>query len=265
MKKITLLSIATATMLLTGCNNSTVKDATAKASEAASSATETAKDKASDLAQAAKDKAADAVEAAKKKAEEAAAAAKEKAAQMAEEAKAKAAEAVEAAKEKATEAVEAVKESETVKAATETVSNAVETAKEKASEAVEATKAKAAEATEAVKEKMAPASQERMPENPDVTAPDTKEAAPAAAVDSAKGKALYAKCAGCHGANGQTKALGKSDVIAGMDAATVAEDLKGYKAGTLNKHSMGALMKGQAAGLSDEDITALSAYISALK
>jgi len=265
MKKITFLSIATVTMLLTGCNNSTVKDATAKASEATSSAAETAKDKASDLAQVAKDKAADAVEAAKKKAEEAAAAAKEKAAQVAEEAKAKATEAVEATKEKAAEAVEAVKKSETVKAATEQVANVSEKVKEKATEAVEATKEKAAEVTEAVKKKTATASQERVPENPDVTVPSTKEAAPAAAADSAKGKALFAKCAGCHGANGQTKALGKSDVIAGMDAATVTEDLKGYKAGTLNKHGMGALMKGQAAGLSDEDITALSAYISALK
>jgi len=125
----------------------------------------------------------------------------------------------------------------------------VETVKAKATEAVDATKEKAAEVVEATKEKVAAA-----------TAASSEPAA-----DAAQGKALYAKCAGCHGANGQTKALGKSDVIAGLDAVVISEDLKGYKAGTLNKHAMGGLMKGQAAGLSDADIAALSAYISALK
>ena len=87
-------------------------------------------------------------------------------------------------------------------------------------------------------------------------------AAPAAA---GNGKALFGKCAGCHGANGATKALGKSDVIKGWDAAKVEEALKGYKAGTRNAHGMGGVMKGQAAALSDDDIKALASYISSLK
>ena len=84
-------------------------------------------------------------------------------------------------------------------------------------------------------------------------------------VMAADGAALFAKCAGCHGQNGEKAALGKSAIIKGLDAATVEKDIQGYKAGTLNKHGMGALMKGQVASLSDEDIKALAQYISSLK
>ncbi len=89
--------------------------------------------------------------------------------------------------------------------------------------------------------------------------------ATAGAADAGKGKALYAKCAGCHGADGGQKALGKSEVIKGWDAAKVEEALKGYKAGTRNVHGMGGVMKGQVAAMSDEDIKALAAYIATLK
>jgi cytochrome c553 len=80
----------------------------------------------------------------------------------------------------------------------------------------------------------------------------------------ADGAALYAKCAGCHGADGKTKALGKSAPIAGMAVEKTVEDLKGYKAGTLNQHGMGGLMKGQAANMSEEDMKAVAEYISTL-
>jgi cytochrome c553 len=79
----------------------------------------------------------------------------------------------------------------------------------------------------------------------------------------ADGKALYAKCAGCHGADGKTKALGKSDPIAGLAADAVVKDLEGYKAGTLNKHGMGGVMKGQA-NMSPEDMKAVAEYIATL-
>ena len=88
---------------------------------------------------------------------------------------------------------------------------------------------------------------------------------PGAGADSAKGKELFAKCASCHGSDGKRKALGKSAPIAGMPKDEVVKILKGYKAGTLNKYGMGALMKSQAAPLSDSDIEALAAYISSLK
>ncbi len=82
---------------------------------------------------------------------------------------------------------------------------------------------------------------------------------------AADGAALYKKCVACHGANGEKKALNKSAVIAGWDAAKTEEALKGYKAGTRNINGMGALMKGQVAAYSDADIKAVSAYIAGLK
>ncbi len=72
------------------------------------------------------------------------------------------------------------------------------------------------------------------------------------------------KCAGCHGADGKTKALGKSNPIAGWDAAKVEEALKGYKDGSRNVHGMGGLMKGQVAGLDEAGIKDISAYINSL-
>lgn len=82
---------------------------------------------------------------------------------------------------------------------------------------------------------------------------------------AADGAALFAKCAGCHGQKGEKAALGKSAHIGGMDAATLVKDMEGYKAGTLNKHGMGGVMKGQVASLSADDMKALADYISKLK
>jgi len=78
----------------------------------------------------------------------------------------------------------------------------------------------------------------------------------------ADGKAAYAKCAGCHGINGEKVALGKSAKIGGTD---VLADLQGYKAGTLNKHTMGGLMKGQVASMDDATMKAVADYIKAMK
>lgn len=81
----------------------------------------------------------------------------------------------------------------------------------------------------------------------------------------ADGAATFAKCAGCHGSNGEKAALGKSAIIKGQDAAKTVEQLTGYKAGTLNQYGMGALMKGQVASLSDADIKAVAEHIAAMK
>jgi len=91
------------------------------------------------------------------------------------------------------------------------------------------------------------------------------EANATAAAPAANGEALFKKCAGCHGADAGQKALGKSEVIKGWEAAKVEEALKGYKAGTRNVHGMGGVMKGQVAAMSDADIKALADYISKLK
>jgi cytochrome c553 len=82
----------------------------------------------------------------------------------------------------------------------------------------------------------------------------------------ANGAAVYAeKCASCHGANGEKAALGKSAVITGQDATKTIEQLNGYKAGTLNIHGMGGLMKGQVAAMDEATIKAISEHIAGLK
>jgi len=77
--------------------------------------------------------------------------------------------------------------------------------------------------------------------------------------------AAYAKCVGCHGANGEKSALGKSAIIKGQDTAKTIEQLNGYKAGTLNIHGMGALMKGQVASMDEATIKAVAEHIAAMK
>ena len=62
------------------------------------------------------------------------------------------------------------------------------------------------------------------------------------------------KCTGCHGQNFEKKALGKSAVVKDITKEEIVKDLKGYRDGTLNKHGMGMLMKGQVANMSDQDI-----------
>ena len=82
----------------------------------------------------------------------------------------------------------------------------------------------------------------------------------------ADGKAIYdGSCTACHGADGKTKALDKSGLIAGMGASAVETAVKGYKAGTLNKYGEGATMKSSVEALSDADIKAVADYIGALK
>ncbi len=70
----------------------------------------------------------------------------------------------------------------------------------------------------------------------------------------------YAKCAGCHGADGGKVALGKSKVIKDMTKADIIAAMNGYKDGSYGGPMKG-LMKGQAAGLSDADIQAIAEKI----
>ena len=159
---------------------------------------------------------------------------------------------VEVAKEAATAAVDKTKEAAaaTTEAVKETASKAAEATKEAAEATVEKAKETAQAAAETVKEKAAE------------TATAAKEAVTGG---NEKGKSVYAKCVSCHGADGKTKALGKSEIIAGQAAADLEKKLQEYKAGTRNVAGMGMLMKGQVAPLSDEDIKAVAEYISSLK
>jgi cytochrome c553 len=78
------------------------------------------------------------------------------------------------------------------------------------------------------------------------------------------GKLLYMqKCASCHGQKAEKTALGKSQVIAGWEAAKIEAALNGYKDGTYGG-AMKGLMAGQVGILDAGQIKALSAYISTL-
>ena len=80
---------------------------------------------------------------------------------------------------------------------------------------------------------------------------------PAWAGDANAGKAKSAVCAACHGPDGNspTSAFPK---LAGQNDDYLAQALKAYK----NKVRTNAIMNGQAAGLSDQDIADLSAYFA---
>jgi cytochrome c553 len=164
----------------------------------------------------------------------------------------------------------------------ETTANAVDATKEAAANSAAAAQAKAAEVAEVAKieaEILAQAAADKAAEAASNAADSIKDAAvattsatgdavasakEAVAPNSAAGKSAYAKCAGCHGVDGKTKALGKSAVVAGQSAADLEATLAGYKAGTRNVSGMGMLMQSQVASMSDEDIKAVAGYMSGL-
>ena len=82
------------------------------------------------------------------------------------------------------------------------------------------------------------------------------------AADAPDGKALYVKCAGCHGTDGAKTALGNK-ALKGLSADTIAKALAGYKAKTFGGAKKG-MMEAQASHLSDAEIKALAGYISTL-
>lgn len=60
-------------------------------------------------------------------------------------------------------------------------------------------------------------------------------------------------CKGCHGANWEKAALGKSKIVAEMSKADVSKSLVGYKNGTYGG-AMAGVMKGQVAKYSDAEL-----------
>ena len=167
---------------------------------------------------------------------------------------------------------------DTKKAVTDAATSATAVVKDTASKAAEATKEVASNAVDATKEKAAEIAAAAKEEAEKLAAEATKKAESAAAAleeraaatqaavtpENAAGKAAYAKCAGCHGVDGHTKALGKSAVIAGQSAADLEAALAGYKAGTRNVAGMGMLMKGQVAAMDEATIKTVAEYISGL-
>ena len=165
---------------------------------------------------------------------------------------------VEAVKKDTVSAVEAakIKAAEIAEAAKIEADKIAATAAKKAEEAKSAVEAKAVEAAAAVKEKTV--------ELKEAASSAVASAMPASSTAAPVAPEAYAKCVGCHGADGKTKALGKSAVIAGQDKAALITSMNEYKAGTKNVAGMGALMKGQAASMSDADIEAVAEYLSHL-
>jgi len=72
--------------------------------------------------------------------------------------------------------------------------------------------------------------------------------------------ASTAACKGCHGANFEKKAMGKSKEVNKMSKADIVAALKGYKDGSYGA-AMKGIMKGQVASLSDADMEAIAAEI----
>lgn len=87
------------------------------------------------------------------------------------------------------------------------------------------------------------------------------------AIQAKNPKDLYKKCIACHGARGDKVAPGSAGniTIADLSKSILIEDMKGYRAKTLNKGGTAAIMYLQANGLSDEDIEILGEYISSFK
>lgn len=84
---------------------------------------------------------------------------------------------------------------------------------------------------------------------------------------AADGATTYKRCAACHGTAGDKVPPGvqTKSTISTISKEKIVEDLKGYKAKTLNKYGSGPIMSAQVANLSDEDIEAVADYISKLK
>jgi cytochrome c553 len=114
-----------------------------------------------------------------------------------------------------------------------------------ATETKQAYEAVAEEAT-AVKEEVTQAVEEKTAEVVEAVTP------------AKSGSNLYATCIGCHGAAGEG---GVGPKLAGQSKADIADKLTRYKAGE-QIGSMTAMMAPMAAGLSDEEIDAVSEYIA---
>ena len=88
-------------------------------------------------------------------------------------------------------------------------------------------------------------------------------AVPAFAGDAAAGKAKAVVCAACHGADGKAVIPGYPN-LAGQNEAYLVNALKAYKSGDRKPAGNAAVMAGQAAALSDDDIANLAAYFSSM-
>lgn len=85
-------------------------------------------------------------------------------------------------------------------------------------------------------------------------------AAPVHAADLVAGKEKAAVCAACHGADGKTPIDPSYAILAGQHRDYLVVALKAYRSGGRKN----AIMAGQAAALSNDDIHDLAAYYASL-
>ncbi|WP_456433103.1 c-type cytochrome [Nitratifractor sp.] len=194
----------------------------------------------------------------KKNVQQAAQSASQDATRAVEQAKANMPQNMEEAKKKAAEALEAAKakSAEVAQQAAQKGQEVMQETAQKAQEVAEAAKVKSQELTKKAIELTAQAAG---------AVEKTAHQVKAALSPVEQGKALFAKCAGCHGSDGKTPALGKSPAIAGQSKEDLVSKIEGYKAGTRNAYGMGNVMHAQVESYNEEQIEALSAYISSLK
>jgi len=81
----------------------------------------------------------------------------------------------------------------------------------------------------------------------------------------ASSEELYKNCAGCHGEQGETSALGQSKVIAGQENNLTIKELTAYKNGELNQYGLGNIMQLQLEALDEDDIRELAEYIETME
>ena len=86
-------------------------------------------------------------------------------------------------------------------------------------------------------------------------------AATAFAGDVEKGQQAAAACAACHGADGNATLQADYPKLAGQGAKYTEKQLHDFKSGARDN----AIMMGQAAGLSDEDIENIAAFYASLE
>ncbi|MSN96471.1 c-type cytochrome [Campylobacter sp. FMV-PI01] len=79
------------------------------------------------------------------------------------------------------------------------------------------------------------------------------------------GATIYKKCVACHGAKAEKVYLNKIPALNTLEPDFMIESMKKYKSGEKNEFKMGAIMKGQMATLSEEDMKAVAEYIQTLK
>lgn len=73
-----------------------------------------------------------------------------------------------------------------------------------------------------------------------------------------------ASCAGCHSSDWSKKALGKSKVVADMNATAISTALLGYKDGTYDSAGMAGIMRAQVSKYSVEELNATATIIADL-